>query len=904
MIRRGLAALIAGLVLGSCEPAFATTWTVTNDATLSAANAGAVAGDVVRLAAFNYGIGIAPVHAGTPGSRIYYYGQQSDSTLASVASIDFRTSSAIGAGSYVTVKWVTSRGDMGFGNNLSAGNYPYVGPTQDSIISCYGSNSAVDFYGKNNVIMNCRIAGVDKNIRKTAGQLSAHSSCGADWCCIDSSNTQPGLYNKMIGCDVTYTCETVSKWQFIVLRGCYTPTFYGNTFNFTDNGSGEYSFGLEAYYVVGMDFRNNVLNYHDNSGHSTTAIVGYRDYSQGLRFVGNTIHSDGATQISLGLNQGGSCPEQDGYAYTGHNYWGYNNIYTENPKGNCGGLCYASAKATGDTVEFNIVRTKGSSATAMSALVSDYSTAVVRHNTFWTEGSVAIDLSASARTYTNIRLASNVFYARGATASPMVKFKTGAALDSAGVFFGPSGSASAAISYNGSNGAPGSGGNYGLSGKSVWGSPRFVDTTSTAALDAHLGSGSYADNASGPTHIDGYAGAYAPGAATYWTITASAGSNGSISPSGAVSVVQGASQTFTITPNTNYAVDSLKVDGAYVGALTTYTFTNVQAAHTIAATFKASVTNYTITASAINGVSISPNGPVTVASGGSQAFTITPTTGYHIVGISVDGSGVGTSSPYTFTNVTANHTIAATGGINTYTITASAGSNGSISPTGTTTLNYGDSQTYTMTPNSGYHVSAVTVDGSGAGTGNTYPFTNVTANHTISVAFAADATTYDVVASANDGGSVTPGGTTTWAAGTSPVYTIVTLDGYQCDDVLVDGVSVGTPATYTFTSIAAPHTISATFSVALTSYTINASAANGASITPSGASLAGSGTNKTYLIQTPQGTSPAVYVDGVYAGQLTSYTFSSVSANHTIFATAVSVGGSAPSDGCACYRIQ
>ena len=60
MIRRGLAALIAGLVLGSCEPAFATTWTVTNDATLSAANAGAVGGDIVRIAAGTYSIGIAP----------------------------------------------------------------------------------------------------------------------------------------------------------------------------------------------------------------------------------------------------------------------------------------------------------------------------------------------------------------------------------------------------------------------------------------------------------------------------------------------------------------------------------------------------------------------------------------------------------------------------------------------------------------------------------------------------------------------------------------------------------------------------------------------------------------------------------------------------------------------------
>ncbi len=70
-----------------------------------------------------------------------------------------------------------------------------------------------------------------------------------------------------------------------------------------------------------------------------------------------------------------------------------------------------------------------------------------------------------------------------------------------------------------------------------------------------------------------------------WTITASAGANGTISPTGAVAVVEGASQAFTITPNSGYTVSGVTVDGASVGAVTTYTFTNVVANHTIAATF-------------------------------------------------------------------------------------------------------------------------------------------------------------------------------------------------------------------------------------------------------------------------------------------------------------------------------
>jgi Malectin domain/Carbohydrate binding module (family 6) len=75
------------------------------------------------------------------------------------------------------------------------------------------------------------------------------------------------------------------------------------------------------------------------------------------------------------------------------------------------------------------------------------------------------------------------------------------------------------------------------------------------------------------------------GGGNTFTITASAGSGGSISPSGAVVVNQGANQAFTITPSSGYTVSSVMVDGAGVGAVTSYTFLNVQANHTISAAF-------------------------------------------------------------------------------------------------------------------------------------------------------------------------------------------------------------------------------------------------------------------------------------------------------------------------------
>jgi hypothetical protein len=79
-----------------------------------------------------------------------------------------------------------------------------------------------------------------------------------------------------------------------------------------------------------------------------------------------------------------------------------------------------------------------------------------------------------------------------------------------------------------------------------------------------------------------------PAPQTY-TITASAGEGGSISPSGQVTVNNSASQTFTITANLPYMINDVLVDGRSEGAISTYTFSNVAANHTISALFAISL---------------------------------------------------------------------------------------------------------------------------------------------------------------------------------------------------------------------------------------------------------------------------------------------------------------------------
>jgi len=384
--------------------------------------------------------------------------------------------------------------------------------------------------------------------------------------------------------------------------------------------------------------------------------------------------------------------------------------------------------------------------------------------------------------------------------------------------------------------------------------------------------------------------AYSP-ALVVEPLTASAGSGGSISPSGSFFQTQGASQTFTITPASGYQVSQVLVNGVSVGAVTSYTLSNIAAANNISATF--APISYTITASSGANGSISPSGAVSVNSGASQSFTITPAAGYTVSGVSVDGASVGAVTNYTFSNVTATHTIAASFSAQapvTYTITASAGANGSISPSGAVSVNSGASQSFTITPATGYHVSGLTVDGASVAAAASYTFSNVTATHTIAATFAV--TTYTITATAGANGSISPSSAVSVNSGASQSFTITPAAGYHVSGLTVDGASVAAATSYTFSNVTATHTIAAAF--AATTYTITATAGANGSISPSATVSVSSGASQTFTITPAAGCHvSAVSVDGVSVGavigtsvgEVASYTFNTVSSNHTISAT-------------------
>jgi uncharacterized repeat protein (TIGR02543 family) len=205
------------------------------------------------------------------------------------------------------------------------------------------------------------------------------------------------------------------------------------------------------------------------------------------------------------------------------------------------------------------------------------------------------------------------------------------------------------------------------------------------------------------------------------------------------------------------------------------------------------INTYTLGITAANGSVAKTPDQASYNHGTTVTLQATANTGYNFVSWSGDASG--SNNPTTVVmdgtkSVTANFTI------NTYTISASAGSNGQISPDGITQVNSGSTQTYTITADIGYHTTDVLVDGSSVGVVTSYSFTNVTANHTIAATFGEqDVTDPEVTNPSPQAGSIQ-----------APLNTLVTLsitdsgDGIDSDSVTIkvnnDTVYSGNTAKY------------------------------------------------------------------------------------------------------------
>jgi hypothetical protein len=128
-----------------------------------------------------------------------------------------------------------------------------------------------------------------------------------------------------------------------------------------------------------------------------------------------------------------------------------------------------------------------------------------------------------------------------------------------------------------------------------------------------------------------------------------------------------------------------------------------------------------------------------------------------------------------------------------------------------TSINYGDSVSFSVTPNAGYRIASITIDGSPITVtdpqGQQVNFVNIQTNHVLIVTFTENTYTLTVIQSPN--GQITPG-TTVVNNGSSQSFIITANSGYYIVDVKINGSSVGALNPYTFSNVQAAYTITAT----------------------------------------------------------------------------------------------
>ena len=229
------------------------------------------------------------------------------------------------------------------------------------------------------------------------------------------------------------------------------------------------------------------------------------------------------------------------------------------------------------------------------------------------------------------------------------------------------------------------------------------------------------------------------GESVTYSVTPSAGANGSISPSSIQSVVSGETAQFTLGSDNGYQIAG--VGGSCGGSLSgsTYTTSAITSDCTVAASFEpVPVITYSVTPSAGANGSISPSSIQSVVSGETAQFTLGSDNGYQIAGVGGSCGGSLSGSTYTTSAITSDCTVVASFEpvpVITYSVTPSAGANGSISPSSIQSVVSGETAQFTLGSDNGYQIAGVGGSCGGSLSGSTYTTSAITSDCTVVASF-------------------------------------------------------------------------------------------------------------------------------------------------------------------------
>lgn len=316
-----------------------------------------------------------------------------------------------------------------------------------------------------------------------------------------------------------------------------------------------------------------------------------------------------------------------------------------------------------------------------------------------------------------------------------------------------------------------------------------------------------------------------------YVIHAEHNGHGSVTPSDC-EVAAGGSVTLTVSPNDGYMVSSVLVNYSEVelsdGKLV---LSDIDGNKVVSVTFEEIEYTETVTVSVGDNGTVSPSGSVVVERGEDLELTITPDDGYRIASVILDGTDVTSEvkdSVFVLSNVVSGHSVRVEFEVITYTVTVTAGENGSADPT-TSVVEYGKSLKIVFIPEPGYRTSYLTINGGDRivpDDRTNYVIDDIIEDKAVEVFFERDDSAYASVSVAIVGHGTVNDNSDSFKdevlKGNSYTITSVPSEGYRLSKVLVDNVEVPTSGgVYVLNNIARDTAVEVVFEILMFTVTVN-----------------------------------------------------------------------------------
>ncbi len=361
-----------------------------------------------------------------------------------------------------------------------------------------------------------------------------------------------------------------------------------------------------------------------------------------------------------------------------------------------------------------------------------------------------------------------------------------------------------------------------------------------------------------------------------FTITATAGQGGSISPSATVTVNEASNKTFSIIPNACYEINDVLVDGVSVGAVSTYTFNNINSNHTIFASFN--LINYSVNLTVSGEGDVSGISP-TVVCGSSSTLNFSADECWQLSSVLINGVNQNiANNSLVLNNISNNLDIIVEFTEIYYSISTNIGIGGSITGLPETVL-CGSNVNFELNVDECYNLASISVNGNPISlNGNFYSITNVYANMIINVTFVP--IEYSVSVFSGTGGSINVSPTVN--CGEDLSVSLSSDECYELNELKINGeTQTVLENPFIYQNVQSNLEISANFTQK--NIIISASAGEGGSIYPVGEVELACGANQIFVISPDEAYYIyAVYVDGINYGIPESYLFSNVTENSSI----------------------